>query len=442
MLTCGAAKKVITPALPIHLAGYRDDLIATGVNDDLHVTANYFDDGQGKALLLTFDLIHIKQDFIAEVQAACAKATGLPPRSILTTSSHSHSTPFINKPNEKDPPEIQERAARFRALVIDRAAQTAGEAQNKAEPVSVAYNYTRIRENINRRIFFPGGEYFYQPKQKVLQAIEDGYIEEELFFMFFRSLKTKNYLSVLVNYTAHPLTIGDSAPLISADYPGALKKEIERNLGGTAVFINGACGDNHPKGAEAGLARCERMGQALAEKVLYHRWDAVDLDVTSIGTDYRPLALPIMDEKTFANIPYNFEVGNYRGQSREKYPDGYLHTFASLLAIGPILFVGVPGEVSAETGARLKWESPFPKTAVMFQATDSIGYMVHPNAYAWGGYEVLTSPVGPKASRIMCDSVLDGADVLKCALEARGPKLRLPGQGKGSIPGNNPGQAR
>ena len=227
---------------------------------------------------------------------------------------------------------------------------------------------------------------------------------------------------------------------MSADYPGVLKAEIESHLGGTALFVNGACGDNHPLGAEAGFSRCEQMGRSLAEKVLYHRWDAVPLDVEAVGVDYREVKVVPMSREAFDALPQNFTT-SHREPSGDITSDGLLKTYVSLLAIGPILFAGVPGELTAELGIRIKWESPFPKTFVMYIATDSIGYIAHRNAFAWGGYEVLTSRVGPSAGAAICDEILTGAEQLKQKLQAGGAHLRLPGQGAGKIPENRPGAA-
>lgn len=440
MLLCGAAKACITPDLPINLAGYRPDLIATGVLDDLFATALYVESGGEGAVLIAMDTISVDAEFVAEVQAGVAKATGLPARAVFTTASHSHSTPRVRKARENESAEVRAQCEAYRSRVVNGCVEAAHKAKAGAEEVTAHYNTARIRENLNRRVFFPGGEYFYQPKQKNLLPLADGYTEEELGFVFFRSVKTKNFVSVLANYTAHPLTIGDSSSLVSADYPGVLKREIERNLGGTAVFVTGSCGDNHPLGAEAGIARCERMGLALAEKVLYHRWDAVDLDVTTVGADHREVVLPALSSAQLSALPRNFDFHRKQAPA-EQHPQGF-RTRVSLLGIGPLLFVGVPGETTAELGARLKWESPFPKTFVMFMATDNLGYIPHRNAYEWGGYEVLTSSLAPSAGRKLIDEALDGAEALKVAMERRGPPLRLPGQGAGPVPSNAPGQAR
>ncbi|MCZ7648666.1 MAG: neutral/alkaline non-lysosomal ceramidase N-terminal domain-containing protein [Planctomycetota bacterium] len=441
MLHCGAAKASINPELPIHLLGYRGDLVATGIHDDLHVAALYLERGGERVALLTYDTISLDAAFVDDVQRRCSEATGLPPRAILTTVSHSHSTPGVRF-NVKRAAESQPLfSAAYRERVLARSAEALAAAVKSAEPAAVSYNSGRIRENLNRRVFFPSGQYFYQPKQKNLSGLSDGAVDDELGVLFFKRLKGEGYVATLVNYTAHPLTVGDTSTLASADYPGVLKREIEASLGGVALFVQGACGDNHPLGAEAGFSRSEQMGLALAQKALYHRWDSVALDDPPLGCEYRELVLPEMSETEFRALPQNFSF-TWRPPREDLRVNGGLRAHVSLWALGPILFVGVPGEVTAEWGLRLKWSSPFAKTFVMFLATDHIGYIPHRNAYEWGGYEVLTSPLGAEAGEVLAAEALKAANELKRKMSAGGRKLHLPGAETGSAPANQPGAVK
>jgi neutral ceramidase len=437
MLLCGAAKAVISPDLPIHVMGYGPDNVATRVHDDLHVAVLFLEDRPGdraaakRVAVLTYDLVTLDAAFVAEVQTRCAEATGLSPRSILTTASHAHSTPTVRPRRSRRGPQTPGFVQAYRERVIDRSVEALTQAVDEAVEVHFHYNYTRVRENLNRRVFFPDGQYFYQPRQKSLLPVADGPVDDELGMLYFCKGARRESVATLANYTAHPLTVGDTAIEVTADYPGVLKREVERNFGGTALFINGACGDNHPLGAEAGFGRCERMGQALAEKVLYHRWDSVEVQDPPVGTDCREVILPMMTDEEFARVPGNYQTRGRRPIREELIREGGIGTSFSLWAVGPVLFVGVPGEMCAELGLLLKWQSPFPKTYVMYLATDHIGYLPHRNAYEWGGYEAVGSPFGPDAGAKLCSEILAAAGELKARMEADGRRVALPGSGPG-----------
>ena len=429
MLLCGAAKANINPDLPIALTGYGPGRVATRIHDDLHVAALYLKDETSteRVGVLTYDMTHTSTAFIAQVQKRCARATGMPERSILMTCSHAHSSPTIRPERAPDEPGARERHDAWRERVYERSVEALETAVGSAVPVTVSYNATRVRENVNRRVFFPDGRFRYLPKHKYLLPVADGPVDDELGVLYFRTGEKGKMIATVVNYTAHPLAVGDASDEVTADYPGVLKREIEANFGGTALFITGAAGDNHPLGAEAGFARCERMGLALAEKAIYHRWDAVTLDEPPIGVAWRDIVLPAMTDEDFAKVP-----GHYGSAKRLAIPDdaraeGGLAVKLNLWSLGPILFIGVPGELVAELGLRLKWESPFPKTYVMYLATEHLGYIAHRNAFEWGGYEAISTRFGPEAGAVLCDEAVAAAKELKTRIESTGRRVGLPG---------------
>ena len=437
MLICGAAKRDINPELPIALIGYGPGRLATRIHDDIDVAVLYLEerDAAGKPgerlAVLTYDMTHTSTAFIAEVQKRCAEASGLPEHAILTTVSHAHSSPTIRPDRAGDEPGAKERHDAWRELVIERSVEALVEARDSAVPVTVSYNATRVRENVNRRVFFPDGSFRYLPKHKYLLPVADGPVDDELGVLYFRTGEKGDMIATVVNYAAHPLTVGDASNEVTADYPGVLKREIEANFGGTALFITGAAGDNHPIGAEAGFARCERMGLALAEKVLYHRWDSVQLEDAPVACAWRDLVLPAMTDEDFAKVP-----GHYGSGRRLEVPDyakaeGGLAVKLCLWSVGPVLFVGTPGELVAELGLRIKWDSPFPKTYIMYLATEHLGYMAHRNAFEWGGYEAICTRFGPEAGTRFCDEATAAAKQLKARIESTGRSVALPRREEG-----------
>ncbi len=72
---------------------------------------------------------------------------------------------------------------------------------------------------------------------------------------------------------------------------------------------------------------------------------------------------------------------------------GELATHMTILAIGSVALVGVPGELFAELGLAIKANPYFPQTFVLGYCNDLVGYLPTREACELGGYEVETSRI-------------------------------------------------
>ncbi|MSS71471.1 MAG: hypothetical protein EXS64_08270 [Candidatus Latescibacteria bacterium] len=76
-------------------------------------------------------------------------------------------------------------------------------------------------------------------------------------------------LGTLVNYGCHPTTLAWENSLISPDYVGAMREEVEKSTGAPCVFLQGACGDLGPRDGFTGdVAVADRNGRQLAGAAL------------------------------------------------------------------------------------------------------------------------------------------------------------------------------
>lgn len=72
-------------------------------------------------------------------------------------------------------------------------------------------------------------------------------------------------LATLVNYACHPTTLAWDNRLISPDYIGALREEVERATGAPCVFVQGASGELGPvEGYVGDVQVADRNGRQLA----------------------------------------------------------------------------------------------------------------------------------------------------------------------------------
>jgi hypothetical protein len=76
-------------------------------------------------------------------------------------------------------------------------------------------------------------------------------------------------VGTLVNYGCHPTTLGWENTLISPDYVGSLREEVERATGQPCVFLLGACGDLGPRHGFVGdPAAADHNGHQVAYAAL------------------------------------------------------------------------------------------------------------------------------------------------------------------------------
>jgi hypothetical protein len=72
-------------------------------------------------------------------------------------------------------------------------------------------------------------------------------------------------VATIVHYACHPTTLAWENTLISPDYVGALREEVEGATGAPCIFLQGACGDLGPREGFTGDPRvADRNGRQVA----------------------------------------------------------------------------------------------------------------------------------------------------------------------------------
>ena len=407
----GVAREVINPELGHSLCGY-GDYPNTGVHDDISVTALFLDDGTRQAILLSYDLIGLRAATLATIRNSVSQATGVPAAHVFAASTHVHSAPacvtsWVHVDSAaKEQYKHQDYLDRLEAWSVKAAVAAKG----NGEECDLRYNFTYADENMNRRYNFPDRRFLYIPANKQLLGTSKEYVDRELGIVAFRRKGTLNrYKAVITNYTAHPLCVGNSSNLVSADFQGVLRRRVEETFADClCLSTTGAAGDNHPLMPEGGFATAEAMGTALGRQTIARCYDAVAVDYdTQLRLAYPEVLLPWKDMATVRMLPEKEARAGIPSWIPTNTPG--MPTYLSLLGIGPILLAGFPGEVVAELGAMLKWSSPFLKSYVLFTSTDCLGYFPVTNQFYWGGYEPTSTGYVRGAGEMMVRRVVEAA---------------------------------
>ncbi|MCA9661726.1 MAG: hypothetical protein KC486_25535 [Myxococcales bacterium] len=174
----------------------------------------------------------------------------------------------------------------------------------------------------------------------------------------------------LINYGCHPETLADDNLLITSDFSHALRRTVEKGsvwqsapgkegLGGPAIYINAAVGGMmttlgvevvNPDGdsyKSASFEKADSIGQLLGEMAL----DAIDLgdvvDAPKLSVANRTFKVDVLN----TSFQFLFDQGVLK---RTTYPpeDGgdtmRIQTEMSVINLGPIQMLSVPGEILPE----------------------------------------------------------------------------------------------
>ena len=392
-----------------------------GVLDDLEINALAVSDGVNTALLVSVDSCAMEWECTVEFKKHIVGATGLKSDAIYLHAIHTHTAPFLRK-TTTDP--LEEEYFRF---VCGKMEEVAGLALGDMRSAKMGFAVGTAPEiAFVRRFLMKDGTTRTNPGINDPQVVRPiGEADHRVNVVRFN--REGGEPIVLVNYGNHPDVIGGCK--LSADWPGALRREVERIICGTkCIFFNGALGDvNHInifpkiKGEERmgesafghGYAYSQYMGRAIACTVAqaydftrYREVDSVSFIQKMISV---PTNMPTPKEATEARrlleiyrqggltaLPGDEMEQNtlyYEAKRMLDYENGpeFMDVQISAVAIGPVVLVGAPGESFVDTGVALKeskgWDLVLPTSIT----NGYYAYLPTKEAFDEGGFEARTS---------------------------------------------------
>jgi hypothetical protein len=401
MLQAGAAQVDITPRAGVWLTGYGSRIApSTGVHDPLFARALFLEGGGQRAALVAADIIGFDDDLVAAIRERVERRAAIAASHLMLAATHTHSGPSVKCLNRMAPadPEFLERA-------VDGVAEAVAAAAHSAAEASIGAGFAPGSIGINRRQRTPDG-------RTVIGEHPAGPVDERVGVL--RVDGKQGPICVMLNHGCHGVVLCDDNLLISADWPGAAAREMQKAVGGAVVMVtNGACGDINP--AERGsFEAVERQGAEIARagRSIFNQIErSCDVEIRAA---VRPIALPTraptLQEAQAAVESYAAErdraeqVGNLVAAQMHRAMCGWAQEMRDLasrgappepvaaeiqvITMGDIAIVGLPGEVFVEIGADIVAASPFRHTFIVGYANRVVGYLPTRQAFAEGGYEV------------------------------------------------------
>ncbi|HUO23809.1 MAG TPA: hypothetical protein VMU59_14945 [Caulobacteraceae bacterium] len=415
-LIAGAGKATIeiTPTLlPLQDFGL--------VHDPLQARVLVLGEGSNRVALVVLDMTSLFAGTIADVKDIVSRTDGVDPADIFVCASHTFSAPHIfgagPPPGANESPADIQKAATFNAAVKAAVQQAAGAAAQDMRPARMGFGAGTADVNVNRNKQTADGWW--------LGADDTGATDKAVGVVRFEDMNHQP-VAVLMNYAVQSAImdgsiVKDGAKAITADLAGAAVRHVEDAYSGKAVamFLIGAAGDQFPS-LKAQRYVLDKDGH---DKLVDIGADAYPL-ITLLGERLGAEALRVSetikaaeDQATLRVVKGDVQLDS---QDRPKSLDS-LHPHKTydfkigakvdapyfIMLIGDVAIVGVQAELSSDTGAYIKRQSPFKETLVMTMVNGAAKYMPGADGYDKITYEAMNSPYGKGSAEIF------SADILK-----------------------------
>ncbi|HEY8227702.1 MAG TPA: neutral/alkaline non-lysosomal ceramidase N-terminal domain-containing protein [Pyrinomonadaceae bacterium] len=429
MLTAGFSKVCISPPVGAPLAGFAArEGVSQGIHDDLFARAVVLVNNETAVALVSVDLLALSSDFIQRVRENVQENIGISAEAVMIASTHTHAGPvtittFFN-PDESLDPSYMDSLARS-------IAQSVANAWENRFSARVGVGVARVAGvGVNRR----------SPDQRPVDE-EVGIIKIDDSFGRTRA--------VVINYSCHPTVLGPNNLLVTGDFPSFSIEQIEKSISadGFAMFVNGTQG-NISMGHSSELSaigvitpgrtfeRAAKLGRLLADAALAALPDIATTDAPALAALTMPINLPLKNYPSLGEAIKSLReaddllarlnaegappeqimaaktqrlyasITNFYAREALDLPDGHLPIELQGFRLGDSAFVAIPAEVFVEIGLTIKQQSPR-MTFVVGIANGYIGYLPTREAYAAGGYEVVSSKCQPAAADVLVEKVRD-----------------------------------
>jgi neutral ceramidase len=349
--------------------------------------------GAGKVCIVACDVLMLNRDLLDPATEEVAKALGIPESHVLINCTHTHHAPSTVTIHGYERDEL------FCRRVQKAIVKAAKDAQANLKDGDSTFHFRLGEESSvgqNSRLLLKDNSiYWIGPRDDAVRPT--GPFDPELPVLAFLNADKKP-LAVLFNHSTH--TIGVRKGGRSPSFYGLAAQELEGDLGGTFLFLEGASGSTHnlsSSAAENTLRIKRAVNDALAK--------ATPHAVSRINAVKKPFKFKV---RKFDEAKEDAAVSAYCKERAAKQADAYIEVFRNqrkvlapkqgeerttwlqVVTIGDVAIVGVPAEFFTVLGQDIKRRSPFRYTFIAELANDYIGYLPDGKAFDLGGYQTWT----------------------------------------------------
>lgn len=367
----------ITPTGPVVTIGYTHAMPVNTIESRLYVKALVLNLNGKRVAIITIDLLKYPYDLALKARELIEQRTGIPASNIIICASHTHSGPHWTY--------YPDRLVDSIANAVDIAVKSFAPAKLQIGTSAgkyLAQNRRVIKNNSAWNIWD------LKPSEMGRYPAEGPFDPE---FQILAVRNSKGVLrAVIYNYASHATT--NSEPVISADFPGDVRRVIKAQLGSQVetFFLTGASGNINP----VYNPNKKALGETLASKIISSLGSLSEVKELSLDVEYRETRIKNRDNPVFANDDISLKeparLDSYKesfaAQMKAAKPD-YQFSMTGIKIGNDFAIVSSPGELFHEYGINIKGKSLFKHTMVIEQTNGAYGYIPTLNAFTNGGYE-------------------------------------------------------
>ena len=385
-LEVGVATVDITPPLGMPMRGYasRKEL-SNGIWDPLYAKSIVLDDGNKRVSFVVLDLIGPPPKEVCErIRQKAEKELQI--STILFLAIHTHAGPDLK-------PDLPSKENPWLPTLERNIYEVIKNAASSKSPVTVEIGYGSADISYDRRVVKPDGTVkmlWSNPDRE-----ENTPVDQTVGVAGFKGMDGK-WIAILVHYACHPVVFEGSNLKYSAEFPGVMRNYVEERLGGTCLYLQGACGEINP------YDRPKESNQDTYSK-LKQTGIALGKEVVRIAESMKPVkedTLILSTNHHITELKHRYDLKNekvkefYIKQRGEKYYEELIKDRPSVFkAKTPIVllgeeiaWVGFPGEFFDDFQIALRNRSPIPHTFFLGYCNDVFSYFPTIQAASEGGY--------------------------------------------------------
>jgi hypothetical protein len=367
--------------------------------------------GSAPLAIVACDVLMLSRDLLDPVVERLASTTGIPAENILINATHTHHAPSTVTVHGYQRDEL------FCRRVQEAVVQAVQQASSRLDMGESQFFFWLGEESSvgqNSRLLLADNTiYWVGPHDDAVRPT--GPFDPELPVLAFRSTD-RRLLALLFNHSTH--TIGVRAAGRSPSFYGLAAQELEEQLGGTVMFLEGASGSTH----NLSVAPAEAVTR-IKNAVMAALEQAEPRPVDRLKSIKRPFPYRV---RKFDEAAEDAAVDSYCRRRIANGAEGVIEVFRrqretlaphqgetrttwiQVMALGDIALVGVPGECFTVLGQQIKRRSPYRYTYIAELANDWIGYLPDRKAFELGGYQTWTG-LHSFAERGTGEAIVDAA---------------------------------